>query len=195
MITKNRLMALALSALLAMPALLDTPALAQENESAAPVEPVRPQLATPETTEGGSDPSKPHEQKFEQPDDVAGASIPHLTTNDFLQKVGSAELPVLIQFDAKWCPFCRKMQPYLDKLRNNTMGRIEVYKVDADADPDLMRAYEVGTLPTMIFFHNGSIVGRSDGGLSEQELKDWVNEIEADVKKAQRRGGGGSRPL
>lgn len=122
------------------------------------------------------------ERSLVQPDDLPGSAIPHLTTNDFLQKVGRAEMPVLVQFDAKWCPYCKKLQPALDKLRQEKLNSIDMYKVDADADPDLMRSYEVGSLPTLIMFYDGRIVGRSDGSIDEKELYDWVDAVETDLK-------------
>jgi len=174
--------------------LLDT------DEDGVAMQPQRPTLTTPVPGEddgspygGGAEYEKPRAQpaprqhSFVQPDDVAGASIPHLTTNDFLSRVGGAELPVLVQFDAVWCAFCRKLQPLLDELRETKMGKIEVYKVDADHEGDLMRSYEVGTLPTLIMFYDGRIIGRSDGSLSKAELKDWVEAVEDDVKSMKSR--------
>lgn len=181
------------------------PAFAQEEEESGIVagedgilqEPSRPQLVPmPQGmqeeespgAESASEYEKPRaqprqrEHSYIQADDRPGAAIPHLTTNDFLSRVGGAELPVLVQFDAVWCPFCKKLQPHLDDLREKKLGKIDVYKVDADQEGDLMRSYEVGTLPTLIMFYDGRIVGRSDGGLEKDELKDWVEAVEDDIK-------------
>lgn len=162
-------------------------------------EPTRPEVQPLPTVTGeipGAEPRKPpppRDHSYVQPDDLPGASIPHLTTNDFLSRVGNSELPVLVQFDASWCPFCKKLQPMLDDLRDKKLGKLEVYKVDADAEGDLMRSYEVGTLPTLIMFYNGTIVGRSDGGLEKKELHDWVEAVEDDIKSMQRKAGGPRR--
>jgi thioredoxin len=150
---------------------------------------LRPDLPVP----GGDAPQK--ERRLVQPDDLPGSSIPHLTTNDFLSKVGGAELPVLVQFDAQWCPFCKKLQPALDRMRGQKEGALEIYKVDIDHEPDLQRSYEVASLPTLIMFYGGRIVGRSDGSLSEAELQDWVKAVEDDIKKTSRKLGGAAQPL
>lgn len=118
-----------------------------------------------------------------------GATIPHLTTADFLRKVGGAAVPVLVQFDAEWCPYCRKLQPALDNLREKKGAALDIYKVDADYEPDLMRSYEVRTLPTMIVFHHGRIVGRSDGGMDERELFEWIAAVEEDIEKQAKKNG------
>ncbi len=116
-----------------------------------------------------------------------GSSIPHLTTNDFLRRVGGSDMPVLVQFDASWCAFCHKLQPVMDTFRKAKEGVVEVYKVDADADVDLMRSYEVRTLPTMIVFYQGRIVGRSDGGMGEAEMFEWMEAVQDDIREIKRK--------
>lgn len=159
-----------------------------DDGSGVMAEPVRPELQPP-AMEEEPEPKPRRDHSYVQPDDMPGASIPHLTTNDFLSRVGSAQLPVLVQFDAVWCTFCKKLQPMLDELRQKKLGDIEVYKVDADREGDLMRSYEVGSLPTLIMFYNGTIVGRSDGSLEKKELKDWVEAVEDDIKAMKRKTG------
>lgn len=116
-----------------------------------------------------------------------GTTIPHLTTADFLRTVGSAETPVVVQFDAHWCRYCRALQPALDKLREAKGETLSVYKVNADYEPDLMDSYEVRTLPTLIVFYEGRIVGRSDGSIDEEELFEWIGAVEKDIKKTDKK--------
>lgn len=189
MFYRQMLAVLAVTVVMALPAAF---AVAQEDDGSQTQmgEPVRPELApidTPPTTDGGSPVTGKHDHAMSnQPDDGAGATIPHLTTFDFLNKVGNSTQPVLVQFDAHWCPFCKKLQPMLDRLRQKKLGVLEIYKVDADDEQELMRSYEVGTLPTLIMFYDGRIVGRSDGGLSEAELADWVSAVEDDIRASKR---------
>lgn len=119
---------------------------------------------------------------------LPGATIPHLTTGDFLRTVGGAKTPVVVQFDAHWCRYCRALQPALDKLREAKAETLSVYKVDADHEPDLMESYEVRTLPTLIVFYEGRIVGRSDGSIEEEELFEWIGAVEKDIEKQSRKG-------
>lgn len=120
-------------------------------------------------------------------DPLPGSTIPHLTTNDFLRRVGGSDKPVLVQFDADWCPYCRKMQPVMDKFREAKKDVVEVYKVNVDHDGDLQRSYEVRTLPTLIVFYQGRIVGRSDGGMNEQEMFEWMEAVQDDIREIKRR--------
>lgn len=111
----------------------------------------------------------------------AGASIPHLTGSTFNYAVARSSVPVLVQFDAKWCPYCKKMQPALDKLRDSTADVI-IYKVDMDSEPAICAEYGVSTLPTLIIFHRGQPIARNEGALDKDELFDWVGDT---AKEAQ----------
>ena len=116
-----------------------------------------------------------------------GSTIPHLTTNDFLRRVGGSDKPVLVQFDAIWCPYCRKMQPVMDKIREAKKDVIEVYKVNVDTDGDLMRSYEVRSMPTLIVFYQGRIVGRVDGAVDEAEMFEWIEAVQDDIREIKRK--------
>ena len=117
-------------------------------------------------------------------DTPAGSTIPHLTLSDFLRTVGTSDIPVLIQFDAHWCPYCHKMQPFLDKIRAEKTGKISLYKVDADEELELMRSYEVKTLPTLLIFDHGRVIGRDDGYMPGEKLEGWVDDIAGKAQKA-----------
>ncbi len=118
-----------------------------------------------------------------------GSTIPHLTQGDFLNKVGTADTPVLIQFDATWCAFCHKMQPFLDDLREKRKGQLTVYKVDADDEVELARQYQVVTLPTLILFYRGNIVSRNEGSMTGEHLDQWVQDAEDRIKAEPRKYG------
>lgn len=115
---------------------------------------------------------------------AAGGDIPHLTRSEILSAVARSPVPVLVQFDAAWCPYCRALQPHLDKLREKKGSAIAIYKVDFDKERELVEYHGVSTLPTLIMFYQGKIVGRAAGAMEERELFDWVGGIEMDIRKA-----------
>ncbi|MEZ0259708.1 MAG: thioredoxin family protein [Alphaproteobacteria bacterium] len=113
----------------------------------------------------------------------AGASIPHLTGNTFNYAIVSSAVPVLVQFDAKWCGYCKAMQPLLDKLRDSTADVI-IYKVDMDSEPVICSEYGVSTLPTLIIFSRGQPVARNEGAMDKSELFDWVGDVAKEAKNS-----------
>ncbi|MDE1151780.1 MAG: thioredoxin family protein [Micavibrio sp.] len=113
-----------------------------------------------------------------------GSTIPHLTQGDFLRTVSKADVPVLVQFDASWCPYCHKMQPHLDKLRADKGDKLRVYKVDADDEQELMNSYSVRTLPTLLVFYKGAVIGRNNGSMPGEQLADWIDGLQKKVAQA-----------
>jgi len=114
-----------------------------------------------------------------------GGSVPYINSMEEMEKavLGSKTL-VLVQFDAKWCGYCRALQPHLDKLRKeNKEATLEMYKVDIDQARDVAIEFRVSTLPTMFMVHKGKVVGYKRGALDEDQLFDWVKDVRKDIAK------------
>ena len=85
---------------------------------------------------------------------------------------------VLLEFWAKWCGFCRMVEPVINDLANWRAGRMKVVKVDVDAEPDLARRFTVKATPTFILFKNGVQIARMDGAPKEKiELVQWIDKL------------------
>lgn len=108
---------------------------------------------------------------------VAAKDVPHLQTmEDVYQAVGNTKTPVLIQFDAKWCGYCKALRPHMQKLYDTTARkRLEIYKVDVDDAPDIAANFGVSALPALFIIHQAKPVAVKRGGMDERSLFDWVN--------------------
>lgn len=106
---------------------------------------------------------------------AAGEGIPHLPGSEFAAVTGG-NLPVLVQFDAAWCPYCRALQPDLEKLARKKKGKLIVLRLDTDEEPELTIQYDIRSLPTLIIFQGGEILSRHDGAPKGDALVEWVEE-------------------
>ena len=78
--------------------------------------------------------------------------IKHATDATFEEIVLQADRPVIVDFWAAWCQPCRLVAPELEKLAEKYDGKVDVVKVDVDANPGLSKAFNIMSIPTIAFF-------------------------------------------
>jgi putative thioredoxin len=81
----------------------------------------------------------------------------NVTTETFQRDVieRSHELPVVVDFWAAWCGPCRMLAPVIEAEVAKRQGRIELAKIDVDAEPALAAEYGIQSIPTVAVFRDG----------------------------------------
>jgi len=92
-----------------------------------------------------------------------------MTIDEFNRTINSSKT-VLVDFGAEWCPPCKTMEPILKSLQTNNLNKFTLVKVDGGKDEDVLKAYNVTTLPVFIIFKDGKQVWRKDGVAVEKEI-------------------------
>ena len=88
--------------------------------------------------------------------------VKHLTYNEFLRKVWDFEkdpntfkykgkLPAIVDFYADWCGPCRRVAPIMEKLAEEYEGKLLVYKVNTQYETDLADAFQIRSIPSVLF--------------------------------------------
>ncbi len=78
--------------------------------------------------------------------------------------------PLLVDFSAEWCGPCKMMAPILKELKNKLGERLTIIKIDIDKSPQTARAYQVQSVPTLIFFKDRKIAWRQSGVIPAAEI-------------------------
>jgi thioredoxin 1 len=97
--------------------------------------------------------------------------ILHLTDSNFKKEVLESKLPVLVDFWAPWCGPCKMVAPLLEELAQEYGTRIKIGKINIDEDQKVASSYGVMSIPTLMFFKNGSVSEQVVGALNKFELK------------------------
>lgn len=100
----------------------------------------------------------------------------NVTTASFDQQVNDWPELLLVEFWARWCGYCRMIEPVINALAAQRAGRLKVIRVDVDAEPALAHRFVVKATPTFVLYRNGRQLARMDGAPKESsELAQWID--------------------
>lgn len=85
-----------------------------------------------------------------------------ITKENFENEVMKSDKPVLLDFWAAWCGPCRMVSPVVDEIAGE-VTHAKVGKINVDEEPELARAFNVMSIPTLAVVKNGKVVSTSVG--------------------------------
>ena len=79
------------------------------------------------------------------------------TDANFEAEVLKSSVPVLVDFWAEWCGPCRALGPTIDELAEQYAGRVKVFKMNVDENPNTPGSFRIRGIPTLILFKGGAV--------------------------------------
>jgi thioredoxin 1 len=73
------------------------------------------------------------------------------------------------------------MHPILESIARDFEGRLQVAKLDVDANSATARAHGIRSLPTLMVVHKGQVLGKKLGVMSQQQIVEWMKSVLGDA--------------
>jgi thioredoxin 1 len=108
---------------------------------------------------------------------IKAEGVTEVTDADFETEVIGAQLPVLVEFTADWCPPCRQMGPVLSALAAEERDRLKVVQLDVDTNPATTNAFKVLSMPTFMVFRDGEPVKAMVGARPKRRLLEELSDL------------------
>ncbi len=83
--------------------------------------------------------------------------------------------PILVDFWAPWCTYCRRINPALDKIADSRED-VLIVKVNIDEEPELARQEQIEVIPTLVVYKEGFELGSIVAPESKARIDDFLRE-------------------
>jgi len=88
----------------------------------------------------------------------------------FKEVIQTSDEAVLVDFFADWCAPCQTMIPVLDAVVEELGGKVTLYKLNVDKNPQVSLQFGVRSIPHYILFRRGKILWRKGGYMTKREM-------------------------
>ena len=98
----------------------------------------------------------------------------HITKENYQELVEQSAQPVLLEFWAPWCTYCRRIAGVVAKLPEAYAGRAAVAQVNIAEQPELAQRFSVDTIPSLILVKNGAAGEKLVAPGSKADIDAWM---------------------
>lgn len=82
----------------------------------------------------------------------------------------------VVDIYATWCGPCKMLSPIMDKMAKKYQGQVQFYKMDLEKSRNVQRAYNISSIPTLMFC-KGSSIKIITGAPDESSLDALISEM------------------
>lgn len=92
------------------------------------------------------------------------------------ESVTRSKLPIVVNFWAPWCSYCKALEPVFEELAKEYKDRAVFAKLNIYAYPEIADGYGVKALPVVKIFSDGKAIGEFLGFAPKELLKEVIDQ-------------------
>jgi thioredoxin 1 len=93
-----------------------------------------------------------------------------ITDGTFEAQVLKSSTPFLLDLSAEWCNPCKAMLPVIEELAAEYAGKVGFGSIDIDKNPKVPTQYQVRSIPTLLVFREGKVLGQLTGAHPKKRI-------------------------
>lgn len=104
---------------------------------------------------------------------MAAASM---SAQQFHQNITSGGKPVLVEYWAPWCVYCRRITPAMDKIAQQFGDSLLVGQINIDEEPQLASQEQIEVIPTLVLYRDGQALASIVAPESKAAIEAFIQE-------------------
>jgi thioredoxin 1 len=101
---------------------------------------------------------------------------PILVTDDTIDEIAKKYPQMIVDCWAEWCGPCRMIAPTLEEIAKEMQGKVVVGKLNTDENRKTPMKYGIMSIPTILFYKDGEVVGKTVGALPKEHILEAVEQ-------------------
>lgn len=101
-----------------------------------------------------------------------------IKSNEQFQDLISSDSPVIVKFEADWCPDCKRMDMFIDEIVEANK-QYTWYQIDRDQFPEIAEQYDVMGIPSLLIFQKGQKTAHlhSANAKSPEQVNEFLDSV------------------
>ena len=96
--------------------------------------------------------------------------------SEMFREIIAGEKPVLVDFWAPWCGYCRRIAPAYDKIAQQMGDDLVIAKINIDEEPVIAHQEQIEVIPTLVLYRDGKALGSIVAPESKARIEQFIDE-------------------